>query len=113
VSQITTHILDTARGIPAAGIAVVLSRWGSEGWEELAAGTTSEDGRIADLLTPGETLAAGTYRLHFATGNYFAGQDLPEFYPYVDVVFELGGEGADHHIPLLLSPFGYSTYRGS
>ena len=113
MSQITTHILDTARGVPATGVAVVLAYWGDEGWEELAAGVTSADGRIADFVTPGDTLAAGTYRLHFATGNYFASQDLPVFYPHVDVVFDLGAEGAHHHIPLLLSPYGYSTYRGS
>lgn len=113
MSQITTHILDTASGIPAAGVAVVLSYWGDEGWEELAGGVTSGDGRIADLVTPGETLAAGTYRLHFATGNYFAAQDLPVFYPYVDVVFQLDEQGTHHHVPLLLSPYAYSTYRGS
>ena len=113
MSQITTHILDTSRGVPAAGVAVVLSRLGDEGWEELAGGVTSPDGRIPDLVTPGETLPGGTYRLHFATGNYFTGHDLPAFYPHVDVVFELGDGGAHHHIPLLLSPYGYSTYRGS
>jgi 5-hydroxyisourate hydrolase len=112
VSQITTHILDTAAGRPAAGIAVALFHE-SDSSQPLAAGTTNEDGRVPGLLPDEQVLSAGTYRMHFATGPYLEGGEQAAFYPYVDVVFRLDGSGEHYHIPLLLSPFGYSTYRGS
>jgi 5-hydroxyisourate hydrolase len=120
MSQITTHVLDTALGRPAEGIALTLYRLdpGSGEWVVLASGVTNADGRVADFLARDETLAAGTYRMHFDTGSYLedsglAGRQGPAFYPWVDVVFSLGDGGEHYHIPLLLSPFGYSTYRGS
>ncbi|MEO1366953.1 MAG: hydroxyisourate hydrolase [Acidobacteriota bacterium] len=107
-SPITTHILDTARGAPAAGVDVTL--FGAAG--ELGRGTTDADGRVGDLLAPG-TLEAGVYRLHFAVAAYLESRGESGFYPGVDVHFRVDDPGQHYHVPLLLSPFGYSTYRGS
>jgi 5-hydroxyisourate hydrolase len=111
-SPITTHILDVSLGKPAAGVAVVLAREESGEFVELARGTTDADGRVADLLAPG-SLTRGVHRLSFAVGPYFAGSGRASFYPHVDVVFAVTAPAEHHHVPLLLSPFGYSTYRGS
>jgi 5-hydroxyisourate hydrolase len=111
VSAITTHVLDTARGRPAAGIDVVLERASATGWDAVGRGTTDADGRLRDLLPAGAP-AAGRYRLTFDTGAYFAAAGERAFYPEVVVVFAVDGD-EHHHVPLLLSPFGYSTYRGS
>jgi 5-hydroxyisourate hydrolase len=117
MSQITTHILDTACGRPAAGVHLALYRATDDAeadtWEHLAGGVTNSDGRVAGLLDASLTLPAGRYRMHFAVADYFASRGQPVFYPYVDVVFDLDASGEHYHIPLLLSPFGYSTYRGS
>ncbi len=111
-SPITTHVLDTALGRPAQGVGARLERQTADGgWAALAHGQTDRDGRIADLLEP-EALELGTYRLVFDTGAYMRGTGRPVFYPYVSVVFQIEREG-HYHVPLLLSPFGYSTYRGS
>ena len=110
VSHVTTHVLDTGAGLPAAGVAVVLYANDGGSWAPLARGTTDADGRAKDLGP--EQLAAGKYRLNFATGAYYAQQGTATFFPEVDLVFEV--TGAEHyHVPLLLSPFAYSTYRGS
>ena len=110
---LSTHVLDTAQGRPARGVPVVLSAQGPAGWTELARGSTDGDGRIASLLPAGAPVAAGTaLRLRFDTAAYFSGLGVQAFYPFVEVVFMLQDTG-HHHIPLLLSPFGYSTYRGS
>lgn len=110
VSHVTTHILDTGAGRPAAGVAVVLYAQDSDGWSRLADSTTDADGRAKDL-GPDE-LAPGTYRLNFSTGDYYARQGTATFFPEVDLIFQV--TGAEHyHVPLLLSPFAYSTYRGS
>jgi 5-hydroxyisourate hydrolase len=112
MSGISTHVLDTARGLPAAGVPVSLALRTGEEWTEIAAAPTDADGRVANLL-PGNTKHfVGTYRLRFDIGAYFAGQGVLAFYPYIDVVF-LVSEDRPHHVPLLVSPFGYSTYRGS
>ena len=115
MSQITTHILDTARGRPAAGVALSLSREERDGsWTPVAEATSNADGRVTGgLCEPDLELPAGTYRMHFATGAYFDSQGVDAFYPRVDVVFNLPAGGEHYHVPLLLSPFGYSTYRGS
>jgi 5-hydroxyisourate hydrolase len=113
MSAITTHVLDTARGRPAAGLAVVLEREQAGAWREIGRGVTDADGRIKALLAPGTSLAAGVHRLTFDTGAYFAGQGVAAFYPEVQVVFTIADAAQHHHVPLLLSPFGYSTYRGS
>jgi 5-hydroxyisourate hydrolase len=112
MSPITTHVLDVSVGRPAAGVAVSLQRLGEGGFAELAEGSTNHDGRVVDLLAPG-TLQVGTYRLAFNTGEYFARTARATFYPFVHIVFEVVAPGEHHHVPLLLSPFGYSTYRGS
>ncbi|MEP6767523.1 MAG: hydroxyisourate hydrolase [Acidobacteriota bacterium] len=111
MSAITTHILDTARGRPARGVPLRLEvRSGGTTWTAIAQGVSDSDGR-ARLL---ETVSGpGTYRLTFDTGAYFATVGASAFYPEVQVVFEIVDAASHHHVPLLLSPFGYSTYRGS
>jgi len=114
-SPITTHVLDTSVGRPAAHVAVTLSRETDDAkhWEVLAERSTDADGRIADLLAPG-SLRPGTYRLRFATGAYFASVGVEDFfYPWAEIVFTVHDTGQHYHVPLLLNPFGYSTYRGS
>lgn len=109
---LSTHVLDTTRGRPAAGIAVRLERLEAGRWAPCGSGTTNADGRIASLLAEGLQLARGTHRLTFATEPYFA-QHGGGFYPEVAITFEITKPEEHHHVPLLLSPFGYSTYRGS
>ena len=113
MSGITTHVLDTARGRPAAGVPVVLEVESGNDWKALGRGATDADGRIGQLLPGGATLAAGTYRLTFDTQAYFASQGIEGFYPQVSVVFIVRDPAQHYHVPLLLSPYGYSTYRGS
>ena len=114
MSAITTHVLDTAAGRPARGVPVKLEvRSGAKGWVTLTERTTNDDGRVKDLLAEGAKLDAGTYRLTFGTGAYFAAQGQSTFFPEASVVFEVRDPAQHHHVPLLLSPFGYSTYRGS
>lgn len=110
VSHVTTHILDTGSGTPAAGVAVVLSGKESGTWQELARSATDADGRAKDLGP--EQLAPGHYKLTFATGSYYASQQSATFFPEVDLIFEVAGP-EHYHVPLLLSPFAFSTYRGS
>jgi 5-hydroxyisourate hydrolase len=108
VSGITTHVLDTSRGCPAAGVPVVLERFVDSDWQSVGRGVTDADGRSRDLLSSAPD--AGRYRLTFDTGTYLGEAG---FYPEVSVTFVVE-PGQDHyHVPLLLSPFGYSTYRGS
>jgi 5-hydroxyisourate hydrolase len=112
MSQLTTHILDTSKGRPAEGIEISLFQQHGKDWEQIAKAVTNADGRVADLLKNEEVLSAGVYKMHFDIQSYFNAQSLKSFYPFVEIVFFI--EGAEHyHIPLLLSPFGYSTYRGS
>lgn len=115
MSGLSTHVLDTSRGLPAAGLGVSLERQADTGaWGALASGATDSDGRVKSLLPAGTALSAGVYRLRFETGAYLAkhGSGAP-FYPHVDVVFQISDPTRHHHVPLLLSPFGYTTYRGS
>ena len=110
--MITTHVLDTARGRPAAGVPVGLEHAAQDGWRELGRGATDADGRLRDLVAEGSTLDAGRYRLTFDTGAYFRDRGEAAFYPEVAIVFTVAAD-EHHHVPLLLSPCGYSTYRGS
>lgn len=111
MSGITTHVLDTSRGSPAAGVPVLLERALDRGWQPVGRGTTDGDGRARDLLSSAPE--EGHYRLTFDTGAYFRAVGETGFYPQVSVIFVVG-DGEEHcHVPLLLSPFGYSTYRGS
>lgn len=113
MSPITTHVLDVSRGRPAEGVPVTLEIEAAGGWKLLGKGTTNADGRLADLLTDDFGLSAGVYRLIFDTAVYFASQQLGSFYPQVTIVFRIEDAAQHYHVPLLLSPFGYSTYRGS
>ena len=111
VAAVTTHVLDTALGRPAAGVPVRLSRLDADVATILGVGETDADGRCGDLAPP--RLEPGTYRLRFATAAYFAASGQVGFFPEVAVAFSLADPGQHHHVPLLLSPFAYSTYRGS
>jgi 5-hydroxyisourate hydrolase len=110
---ISTHILDTALGRPAAGVAVSLARLDGGGWADLNSGATDGDGRCKYLLPEGDALQVGVYRVHFATAGYYAGHGLVGLYPYVEIVFEIRDSTQHFHIPLLLTANGYTTYRGS
>ena len=113
MSPITTHVLDVSLGRPAAGVPVLLEvEEAGTGWKELRRGETDQDGRLRDLLAPG-VLVEGTYRLTFDTYAYFATRKIAALYPQVSIVFSVRNANEHYHIPLLLSPFGYSTYRGS
>ena len=116
--MISTHVLDTAHGRPAAGVRVTLQLIAAPGepdtrGREVARGATDADGRIRELVAPGASLDAGTYSLRFDTAAYFASAGIEAFYPEVSVVFVVRDTTQHYHVPLLLSPFGYSTYRGS
>ena len=110
MTGITTHVLDTARGRPAAGVPVTLAVRSGDRWSELARAATDADGRATLLADRAD--ASGTYRLRFEIGEYFAAQRVDAFYPHVEVVFTIRDDH-HHHVPLLVSPFGYTTYRGS
>lgn len=131
--MITTHVLDTARGKPAAGVPILLELWEGESWQPLGVGETDSDGRLR-TLTPQGPVAPGRYRISFDTAAYYAGAggsgaaasgtassgDSPTgvegssyFFPVVEIQFVVADGAAHYHVPLLLSPFGYSTYRGS
>lgn len=113
MSQITTHVLNTSLGKPAANIEIALQEMGKTGkWEDISRGKTNEDGRISNLLAHGIILSPGRYRMLFYTEPYFQALGIKSFYPEVSVVFTTV-DNSHHHIPLLLNPFGYSTYRGS
>jgi 5-hydroxyisourate hydrolase len=107
MSHVTTHVLDTARGRPAAGVDVVLADGTGT---ELARGTTDDDGRVSDL---GPQLDAGAYQLTFAIGDYFARRNVEGLYPLVSIDFTIADANQHYHVPLLISPFAFSTYRGS
>lgn len=112
MSQLTTHILDTGLGKPAAGVQIVLYQQQNIEWGQIAKGVTNQDGRVANLLAKDFVLPYGNYKLKFETKEYFDRQLLETFYPYIEIIFEI--EDIEHyHIPLLLNAFGYSTYRGS
>lgn len=108
----STHVLDTSRGCPAEGLPVELEILSGAGYLRLGGGSTDADGRIKGLVAP-EAFVAGQYRISFDTGHYFENQGLVGFYPEVKIVFEVRAPAEHYHVPLLLSPYGYSTYRGS
>jgi 5-hydroxyisourate hydrolase len=111
MSTVTTHVLDTSRGRPATGVAVRLERVTESGTEMLAWAATDGGGRIAELGP--DDLPAGHYRLVFGTGDYFGTAGQETFYPSVTVDFDLADPDQHYHVPLLLSPHGFTTYRGS
>lgn len=113
MSAITTHVLDIARGRPAAGVPIVLEIRRAGAFTAVGRGETDADGRLRTLLPAGTALERGVYRITFDTGAYFAALGIEGFYPEASIVFEVKAEKEHHHVPLLLSPYGYSTYRGS
>jgi 5-hydroxyisourate hydrolase len=112
MSAITTHVLDTSLGRPGSGIRVQLHRKSGEDWKLIGESRTDANGRCADLMAD-ENANTGTYRLLFFSANYFRGRDTETFYSEIPVIFEVGDSDQHYHVPLLISPFGYSTYRGS
>jgi 5-hydroxyisourate hydrolase len=114
-SPITTHVLDISRGKAAASVKVALEqRISDTEWKLIKRSATNSDGRVEDLLPIGAQVDAGVYRLGFETAEYFRAQGAtPTFYPSVSILFEIKNPKEHHHVPLLLSPFGYSTYRGT
>ncbi len=111
MTTITTHVLDTALGRPAAGVAVALEHDGAAGWTAAGAGTTDADGRVR-VIGPAQAVA-GNYRLTFDTGGYFGADGRECFFPEVTVTFTITDPTSHYHVPILLSPFSVSTYRGS
>ena len=112
MSQVTSHVLDTAKGKPAKDVEVQLFSVEGERTRNIATGITNKDGRIAELLPQEQILPRGLYKLIFDTRKYFESIGEPVFYPVVEIHFTIDDD-SHYHIPLLLSPFGYSTYRGS
>ena len=112
MSQITTHVLDTSKGSPAKGIDITLYQFSNDHWQAIGNGTTDADGRINNLLSDDTLLQHGTYKLTFQLAAYFESQGENIFYPEATVVFRVT-DPSHYHVPLLLSPYGYSTYRGS
>lgn len=114
MSGISTHILDTAAGRPAVGVAVFLSRAdGSGAWETLSSQHTDSDGRCRQLLPVDAVLEPGQYRIRFETGAYYTAQSLQGLYPFVEITFAVRVTDTHLHIPLLLTANGYTTYRGT
>jgi 5-hydroxyisourate hydrolase len=109
--SVSTHVLDTTSGRPAAGLSVELNCWVFGRWTPFGIGATDADGRVRDWADT--SLSSGVYQLSFGTGRYFGDQGTPTLYPYVTVVFEITDPASHYHVPLLLSPYAYSTYRGS
>ena len=112
MSQLTTHILDTTKGKPAPGVRLSLHQQHEDDWKEIGLGTTNNDGRVMDLLKKDSFLSLGTYKIRFETGEYFDKEGIHSFYPFVEIIFNITTQ-EHYHIPLLISPHGYSTYRGS
>lgn len=112
MSQITTHILDTTVGKPGQGVAVTLYTQDGDRWTPVASGITNQDGRIGDLLGKEVLLPKGVYKMRFELEAYFERFGRKAFYPFVEIVFTVDSR-EHYHIPLLLNPYGYTTYRGS
>ena len=112
MSQVTTHVLDTSAGKPGKNISVRLMQYENNEWRSIAQGITNDDGRVSDLLPAEKDLSVGNYKIVFETRNYYAAQNIKTFYPAVEILFTIS-DGDHYHVPLLISPFGYSTYRGS
>lgn len=111
-SPLTTHVLDLASGLPAANLAITLFQHVGDNWHARGKFTTDADGRVRDLLPEGG-LHVGSWELRFDVGPYFAAQNTPTFFAEVPIRFVVADSSRHYHVPLLVSPFGYSTYRGS
>ena len=112
-ATLSTHVLDATAGRPAAGVPVRLERRGPDGWSQAGQGRTGADGRLGLAGGAGPGFEPGVYRITFGSGAYFGARGTASFYPEVTVTFEMTGRGEHYHVPLLLSPYAYSTYRGS
>lgn len=110
---ISTHVLDTSAGKPAASVIVQLQRQSGATWIDVSEWETDKDGRVTSLLPPEDQAGAGEYRLTFDVGGYFSARDVESFYSKISIDFVVRDAAAHYHVPLLLSPYGYSTYRGS
>ncbi|HTW45138.1 MAG TPA: hydroxyisourate hydrolase [Acidobacteriaceae bacterium] len=113
MSRITSHVLDLVNGVPALGVRVELERKRGNAWVALASRVTDGDGRVRDLLPAESALEVGAYRLRFHSGEYFAKNGVTALHPMVEIVFEVRDIAGHYHIPLLVTPHAYSTYRGS
>ena len=112
VSQVTTHVLDTSIGKPGKNISIRLKQQTNGAWTTLCQGITNADGRIGDLLPQNRNIKPGDYKMNFDTGSYFESNKVEGFYPSVEIDFTVFDD-SHYHVPLLINPFGYSTYRGS
>jgi 5-hydroxyisourate hydrolase len=113
MSAITTHVLDTSIGKPAANVRIKLERKEGDKLVDIGGGATDADGRLRTLIPNGVRPQATVHRLTFLVGEYFAQRGVKSFFPSVEITFEITAPDEHHHVPLLISPFGYSTYRGS
>lgn len=112
-NPLSVHVLNLETGVPSAGVEVTLERHAGATWQALASGTTNEQGRIAELFPAGKPLEQGEYRVVFKTGDYYSRQGKEAFFPEIPVIFQVKQTDQHYHIPLLLSAYGFSTYRGS
>jgi 5-hydroxyisourate hydrolase len=112
-NPLSVHVLNLENGLPSPGVEVTLEKQSGSAWQALSSATTNEQGRITALFPEGQSLEKGTYRVTFKTGEWFAEHQTSTFFPEVPVIFTADGSVPHYHIPLLLSPYGYSTYRGN
>lgn len=112
-NPLSVHVLNIQNGLPSQDVTVTLERKDGDKWIELSEAVTNEKGRISELYPEGETLVNGTYRVVFETGEWFEKQGVSSFFPEIPVVFTMDGTLEHYHVPLLLSPYGFSTYRGN
>ncbi|MFG5733646.1 hydroxyisourate hydrolase [Klebsiella pneumoniae] len=108
-----THILNQQTGLPSPGVQIELDKQQGESWQHIATGKTDADGRIKSLYPQAENMEPGVYKVTFKTGDYFKSQNMNTFFPVIPVIFNVTKQNQKLHIPLLLSQYGYSTYRGS
>lgn len=112
-NPLSVHVLNTQDGLPSPGVAVVLEQMKNGVWSELHSASTDSQGRVRDLFPSDIPLEHGTYKVTFRTGPWFAARNIDTFFPEIPIIFQVDGTLDHYHIPLLLSPFGYSTYRGN
>ena len=112
-NPLSVHVLNLQDGLPSTGVKVLLEKQNGKDWTPLSTGTTNEQGRIPALYPEGQTLEKGNYRVTFKTGEWFTEHKTASFFPEVPVIFAVDGTVPHYHIPLLVSPYGFSTYRGN
>ncbi|ALE90178.1 hydroxyisourate hydrolase [Pseudomonas versuta] len=112
-NPLSVHVLNLENGLPSPGVNVTLEKYVGQNWQPLAQGVTNEQGRIGELFPDKQAMEAGQYRVVFKTGDYFKKAGRDTFFPEIPVIFEVKNVDQHYHIPLLLSPYGFSTYRGS